>query len=152
GEGGEGDSDHSKALHSLIKHEVPIITVTQLKGGDTHKTLVLLDTRKMEEYRVSHIKGARHVGYKKFKLKNVANIPKETAIVVYCSLGVRSENIGKKLLHAGYKDVRNLLGGIFEWINQGNPVYDMTGSTTTRIHAYSKKWSKWLSKGKIVFE
>jgi len=33
---------------------------------------------------------------------------------VYCSLGIRSEVIAKKLKKAGYTNVFNLYGGIFE--------------------------------------
>src|SRR5690606_42136192 len=53
----------------------------------------------------------------------IYDIPKQSTIVVYCAVGNRAERIGEKLLKAGYKHVYNLYGGIFEWMNQGNPVY-----------------------------
>jgi 3-mercaptopyruvate sulfurtransferase SseA len=71
-------------------------------------------------------------------------------IVLYCSVGMRSEKIGKKLLEAGYKNVYNLYGSLFEWVNQGKPVYKKNGVQTSEIHTYSESWSRWLSRGTIV--
>jgi rhodanese-related sulfurtransferase len=103
--------------------------------------LYFLDTRSFEEYKVSHIKGAYFVGYKKFKMHHVEDISKDAAVIVYCSVGVRSEKIGDKLLRTGYQNVYNLYGGVFEWVNQGFSVFDENGKTE-KIHGYSKKWSK----------
>ena len=40
-------------------------------------------------------------------------------IIVYCSIGVRSEDIGEKLKELGYTKILNLYGGIFDWKNKG---------------------------------
>jgi len=72
--------------------------------------------------------------------------------VVYCSIGVRSEDIGEKLMDAGYNNVTNLYGGIFEWKNKGNQVYDTLGNETERVHAFNKHWGKLLSKGEKVYD
>jgi 3-mercaptopyruvate sulfurtransferase SseA len=74
-----------------------------------------------------------------------------TPIVVYCSLGVRSENISEKLNAAGFTDVRNLYGGIFEWKNKHNPVFDSEEIETEKVHTYSKNWSKWLTNGEKIY-
>jgi 3-mercaptopyruvate sulfurtransferase SseA len=66
-------------------------------------------------------------------------------------VGYRSEKISEKLKQAGFKDVSNLYGGIFEWVNQGNPVVDENGKITDNIHAYSKTWGVWLNKGVKVY-
>ena len=93
------------------------------------------------------------VGYEKFDLKNtLKKVPKKDAvIVVYCSLGVRSEDIAEKLKNKGYTKVYNLYGGIFEWKNNGNPVFSK-GIETNKVHAYSKEWGTWLLKGEKVYE
>ena len=49
-------------------------------------------------------------------------------------------------------DVSNLYGGIFEWVNQENPVIDTTGNETKNIHAYNKTWGVWLNKGNKVYD
>ena len=91
---------------------VPYITVAQLKSQEH---LVLLDTREEEEFAISRIPGATWVGYDTFITeKVVTNIPdKTTPIVVYCSVGVRSENIGERLQKAGYTQVKKSLWGNF---------------------------------------
>ena len=76
---------------------------------------------------------------------------KNSELVVYCSLGIRSESIASKLKKAGYSNVFNLYGGIFEWKNNGFTVYNLENIETENIHAYSKDWGIWLKKGKKVF-
>jgi hypothetical protein len=133
----------------MIKKTVPIIMVAELK---TKKNDVfLLDAREREEYEVSHLKNARFVGFKEFDIESVKDISKNAPIVVYCSIGVRSEKIGEKLLAAGYTNVRNCYGSIFEWVNQGNVVVDMDNKPTQKVHAYNKKWGVWVKKGERVY-
>ncbi len=136
-------------LRSMIKKTVPIIKVAELKSKKND--VFLLDAREREEYEVSHLKNARFVGYKEFDLESVKDISKNAPIVVYCSIGVRSEKIGEKLLAAGYTNVRNCYGSIFEWVNQGNEVVDMQNKPTQKIHAYNKKWGVWVHKGEKIY-
>ncbi|MFN3784500.1 MAG: rhodanese-like domain-containing protein [Spirosomataceae bacterium] len=136
-------------LKSMVKGTTPIITVQELKNKANSP--VLLDAREKKEFDVSHLKGAKWVGYDTFSLEAVKNIPKDAPIVVYCSIGVRSEKIGDKLRGAGFTNVQNLYGSIFEWVNQGNPVYDNQNKPTKKVHAYNKMWGMWLSKGEKVY-
>lgn len=134
-------------LDTLLSHMVPEADVTaarQLQGA------YYLDAREWEEFQVSHIPEARWVGYKSFDLTRLEGIPKDQPIVVYCSVGYRSERIARRLEQEGYSRVYNLYGGIFEWVNQGNSVQDASG-TTTRTHAYSAAWSVWLQAGEKVY-
>ena len=136
-------------LDSAYSHTVPLITVEEFKELDKHN-VYLLDTREAKEYKVSHLKNARHVGYFWFDMRSVYDIPKDATIVLYCSVGLRSEKIGAKLLRSGYQNVYNLYGSIFEWVNQKNPVYQSNGVQTSEIHGYNKEWSRWLERGAIV--
>ncbi|MBD3630617.1 MAG: rhodanese-like domain-containing protein [Cyclobacterium sp.] len=111
---------------------------------------VILDTREKEEFSVSHLEDARWVGYETFSLHSVSEIPKDETIVVYCSIGARSQEIGKKLKAAGYQNVYNLYGGIFHWVNEGNPVYSLDAERTERVHTYNKMWGMWVNKGEKV--
>ena len=115
--------------------------------------LVLLDTRRRKEFEVSHLQGATWVGYRSFDLAQFqAAFPdRKTEIVVYCSVGVRSENIGEKLLEAGYTEVKNLYGGIFEWKNQGLPVYTLEGTQTEKVHAYNRRWGRLLKNAEKIY-
>ena len=114
---------------------------------------IILDAREPREYTISHIKDAICVGYDNFDLGSVTSrIPDKTqTIVVYCSLGIRSEDIAERLKIAGYKNVTNLYGGIFEWKNKDFKLYNSRGNTTDSIHTFSEEWGKWLKKGIKVF-
>ncbi|MBK8965792.1 MAG: rhodanese-like domain-containing protein [Saprospiraceae bacterium] len=135
-------------LKTLLRHSVPEIDV-QASARDS-STVVFLDAREPSEFAVSHIRGAVSVGYDHFDLKKLSALDKKSRIVVYCSVGYRSEKVAEKLIAAGYKNVSNLYGGIFEWVNQGFPVFDQAGKTN-RVHAYDRTWGVWLDKGEKVY-
>lgn len=136
-------------LKTLLSHSVPEVSVSQVKEMPN---VLLLDAREWNEFKVSHIKHARHVGYDHFDIGKLQSINKKQKIVVYCSVGYRSEKISERLKKDGFTDVSNLYGGIFEWVNQGKAVVDETGKVTENIHAYSKTWGVWLNKGVKVYD
>lgn len=146
----QGQLTIQSVLEQYNNGSVDYITVEALGQKDN---CVVLDTREREEFEVSHLEGAIWVGYDTFELKEVLQLVpnKDTRIVVYCSVGVRSEDIGQKLQDAGYANVQNLYGGIFEWKNQGHPVYNETGLSTEKVHGYSKYWGSLLTNGTKVY-
>ena len=82
--------------------------------------------------------------------KNIT-LDKNKQIVVYCSIGVRSEIIAKKIRALGYTNVYNLYGGLFEWVNKGGELF-LANKRTQKVHAYSKKWGAYLTEGIKVYE
>lgn len=138
-----------QVLKKLNKGTVPYIKVEELKTKP-----IFLDAREPEEFNVSHIENAINVGFDKFDGKKVTTRIKDknATILVYCSIGVRSEIIGEKLLKLGYKNVFNLYGGIFEWKNCGKKVVDNKKIETNKVHTYNKAWSIYLKKGTKVYE
>ena len=136
-------------LKSMLKNTVTKISVKELIPKIDQ--VVLLDAREPQEFEVSHLKNAKFVGFNQFNISTLQNIPKNYEIVVYCSIGVRSEKIGEKLKAAGFTNVKNLYGSIFEWVNQGNQVFDTRNLPTKKVHAYNKKWGIWLNKGEKVY-
>ena len=135
---------------SMYKQTVPLIYEAEVKAqGLDH--FFILDTREKKEFEVSHIPGAQYAGYLKFQKSTVKNLPKDTPILVYCSIGVRSEHIGERLKKMGFDNVQNLYGGIFDWKNNGNEVVDTEGKATDNVHTYDKEWSQWLFKGTKVW-
>ena len=139
--------EYKEMLDNLYQHSVPLISVDSLKHL---KNVYVLDAREKEEYNVSHLKNAKHVGYIWFDMRRVVNIPKDADVVVYCSVGYRSEKIAEKLIKNGFQKVHNLYGGIFEWVNEHQPVYKTNGVQTSEIHTYNKDWSKWVTNGTKV--
>ncbi len=137
-------------LEKFNTNAIPYMTVNELIAADS---VILLDTRKKEEFNVSHLKNAHWVGYESFDIGTVENLilDKATPIVVYCSIGVRSEDIGEKLKKAGYANVKNLYGGIFQWKADGEPVFDTSGNSTEKVHAFSKQWGKLLTNAQKIY-
>lgn len=143
------DPEYKLLLDSIYDTDVPKVSVKEFINLNKHE-LYVLDIREEEEFEVSHLKNARNVGYFWFDMRKVYDIPTDAFIVLYCATGTRSEKIAQKLLHAGYKNVYCLYGGIFEWVNSGQPVYKLNGVQTSEIHTYTKEWARWVEKGTKV--
>lgn len=138
-------------LHKFNSGEVPYISVQELRMYQLDDKVTILDARETEEFQVSHLENAIFVGYDNFDGSELKSIPKDQKIVVYCSVGIRSENIADKIIAAGFTNVQNLYGGIFKWKNEELPVVDSTGTETEKIHVYSKHWSEWLKEGEKIY-
>ncbi len=86
------------------------------------------------------------MGYKDFSAQRLKGVDRRKAIVVYCSVGYRSEKIAEQMQAAGYQRVYNLVGGIFEWANYGKPLVDRDGKPTRAVHPYDAVWGRWLKQ------
>lgn len=139
-------------LNKYNTKSVPYITVQELAMPKTKA--IIFDAREPEEYSVSHLKNSISVGYNSFDMDAVESEfqDKNQMIVVYCSIGIRSETIGEKLQKAGYKNIHNLYGGIFEWKDRDFPIFDANGKKTDKVHVFSKAWGKWLQNGIKVYD
>jgi len=137
-----------RKLSRMLSGSVPFIYVQELEKIQDH--VILLDARELEEYHVSHLNGAIHIGYDRFDKSSMADIPLDADLVVYCSIGYRSEKIGQKLQKMGYRSVRNLYGSIFEWVNQGKTIVDSNAKPTPQVHCYNKKWSRWMTNPEYI--
>jgi len=142
----------SELLDKYNNESIPYISVQELAMPKTDA--ILLDARELSEYEVSHIKDGIYVGYDNFDISTVTEkiTDKSSQIVVYCSLGIRSEDIADRLKKAGYTKVFNLFGGIFEWKNKDFTVYNKDEEPTENVHAFSTAWSKWLLKGNKIYD
>ncbi|MEJ7821145.1 MAG: rhodanese-like domain-containing protein [Chitinophagaceae bacterium] len=143
-----GSGSFNSVLKVMLKHDVKEVTVTE---AEIKRNVIFIDAREKKEFDVSHIRNAIYAGYKDFNLAMLNAVSKQSEVIVYCSIGKRSEDITKKLVTAGYSNVSNLYGGIFEWVNQGNNVVDNNNRITPKVHAYGKFWGRWLDKGEKVY-
>lgn len=142
------NKDFDREIDDYLSGSVPAIYVEQLLKRDL-KTISILDARERKEYLVSTIPHAIHIGYDDFDMEVVSQLEKDDEIIVFCSIGYRSEKIGKKLLKAGFTNVKNLYGSIFAWANAGNPLVTPSGLPTRKLHTYNRKWSKWVENPDI---
>jgi rhodanese-related sulfurtransferase len=110
--------------------------------------LLLVDVRAPEEFAVSQLKGAINVT----TAEGIAAAIKErkpSTVVLYCSVGFRSSRLAKQLGRQGFEPVANLEGSIFQWANEGRPLFQ--GQTSVQqVHPYGKRWAGLLRPGLAV--
>ncbi len=126
---------------------VPRITTEQLAqwlSASSRQQPVLLDVRTEAEWNVSHIAGARRVDPGASAEVAAAGIPKDAPIVTYCSVGYRSSEMARRLRAAGFTNVRNLEGSIFEWANEHRPLL-RAQQRVTQVHPYNAWWGRLLA-------
>lgn len=142
-----------KLLDRYNSHGIPYISAEEMKMLLKENNTTILDAREKIEFDVSHIPTAKHIGFHQFSTQNdlLPKLNKNQLILVYCSIGIRSEKIAEKLKRSGFVNVKNLYGGIFEWKNKGFQVVDSTGRKTENIHVFSEKWSQWLHSGNPIY-
>jgi rhodanese-related sulfurtransferase len=145
-------SEYDKKLKSLYRNSVKTIKPVEVKELVIRgEKIIILDTRAPEEFNVSHLKGAQFLNWESYSIEDLKKLPKNEKIIVYCSVGYRSERVGEKLQKLGYQNVYNIYGGIFEWKNEGLEVVNQKSQPTDSVHTYNKNWSKWLLKGVKVY-
>jgi rhodanese-related sulfurtransferase len=101
----------------------------------------LIDARTPEEYEVSHLLDARLAPSDTHELSCwMNNLTNSAFIVTYCSVGYRSAVLAQQLQKIGYTEVYNLDGSIFEWFNEGQPVYKGK-QIVNQVHPFNQIWS-----------
>jgi rhodanese-related sulfurtransferase len=105
---------------------------------------VLLDARTADEYAVSHLRGALRIDPYRPLLRPLRGMPKDTAIVVYSSVGYRGARVAHWLGNQGYNNATAMSGSIFEWANEGRPL-ERNGGPVTQVHPYDDSWRYLLS-------
>ena len=128
--------------------DVPTITTDQLSArmSSSGPSPLLLDARTPEEFAVSHLPGARRVDPDATVAEladSLAWLDRQQPLVVYCSVGVRSGAVARRLQKAGFTNVENLQGSIFRWANEGRTLI-RDGQLTTRVHPYDAVWGRLL--------
>ena len=99
------DSDHANELKQ------------KLERGDKVK---ILDVREPNEYQINRIPGATLIPLGDVA-RRYAELDPEEEMVVHCKMGGRSAKAADFLRSVGFKNVRNLTGGILEWIDKVDP-------------------------------
>ncbi|HEY9846446.1 MAG TPA: rhodanese-like domain-containing protein [Candidatus Caenarcaniphilales bacterium] len=119
-----------------------------LAQPDTQKP-VLLDTRTEAEYAVSHLLGAHRIAPDTQDV--FLELARDTPIVTYCSVGYRSGLVAVRLQAAGYTQVVNLEGSIFQWANEGRPVYQ-NDQAVRQVHPYKPFWGHLLDQALHAYQ
>ncbi|MDQ0154585.1 rhodanese-like domain-containing protein [Robertmurraya andreesenii] len=90
------------------------ISTSELKNLLSDKSKQFIDVRTPGEYRRNHIRE-----FKNIPLQDIAKkadlLSKEKEVVVICQSGMRSQNAAKMLKRLGFKNIRNVKGGMSAW-------------------------------------
>ncbi len=91
--------------------KLPQISVQELKASLKNGGPLLVDVRTPSEWQSKHIEDAQHVPLSSFA-KQLPDLPNDRPIAIICGSGYRS-SIATSLLQArGYKEVKNVAGGM----------------------------------------
>ncbi|MDG2465023.1 MAG: rhodanese-like domain-containing protein [Crocinitomicaceae bacterium] len=146
---GQNPEGFEKMAINMAGKKAPIISMTEVQALQKKKEkIIFLDSRELKEYQVSHIYSAIWVGYDNIDWTKINKQDKKATIVIYCSVGYRSGKLTEQLKKKGYKNVKNLYGGLFNWANNGGGIVNTKGVDTKEIHGYNKTWSKWVNTDK----
>ncbi|MGB7001836.1 MAG: rhodanese-like domain-containing protein [Halobacteriota archaeon] len=131
------------------------ITITaeeakQMMGEN--QNIVILDVGTSTEYKSGHIAGSKLIPLLELE-ERINAIDGNSAVIVYCGSGVKSEKASKILLDHGFDKVYNIRGGLNAWQDAGFPV--VSGSTANHIFpsndSLSSEIEEILNSGKPVF-
>ncbi len=93
------------------------------KMVDNKENIIILDVRDREEYETGHIPGAINISRGSLDFKVRLIIPdKNSTIIVYCGLDLRSPLATKSMNDLGYKKAVNMIGGLKAWKEAGYPI------------------------------
>ena len=102
-------------------HKVILVNIEPTivkKKMETKSDIILLDVRTKEEYEgeLGHLDGAILIPVQELddRINELIKF-KEKEIIVYCRSGNRSVTGGKILLDNGFKNVKNMPGGMRKW-------------------------------------
>ena len=85
--------------------------------------LQLVDVRTPEEVKAGYIAGAEHIDiYDPKFIDKVSKLDKTKPVAVYCAVGGRSANAGRKLQELGFTQVYDLAEGYRGWARAGKPI------------------------------
>ncbi len=110
-----GLSSTSTHLETVMENE---ITVNELKTLlDKKADITLIDVREPHEYQISKIEGSILIPLGTLD-KKVSELPPEKNYVIHCKMGGRSAQAVAFLQKNGFKNVKNLVGGINKWAKE----------------------------------
>ena len=91
------------------------LSATELKEKILNdEPLVLLDVREPVEFRYAHIAGSVLIPLQQVP-QRLDELNTQQAIVVICHHGMRSQQAAHYLVHSGFENISNLIGGIDAW-------------------------------------
>ena len=127
---------------------VPRMTTARLaamRADESTQDIILLDARSAAEFDVSHLRGAALASNTRMALSALEANERESTVVIYCSVGYRSSRLATELRQRGFDNVFNLEGSLFQWANEGRPLY-RGDERVHEAHPYDEEWGQLLDR------
>jgi glyoxylase-like metal-dependent hydrolase (beta-lactamase superfamily II)/rhodanese-related sulfurtransferase len=109
-----GGIEAAEAEPGLLQHTDRMTAVTVAEELDSKTPPLILDVRAPGERKAKHIEGSLHIPLNHLR-ERLSEIPRDRPIIVHCAGGYRSSIAASLLRQNGFKDVRDLVGGIAAW-------------------------------------
>jgi adenylyltransferase/sulfurtransferase len=105
------------------------ITVEQLKAmRDRREDFLLVDVRNPDEFAINEIAGSKKLPLPDLPAR-FAELPKDKLIVLHCKMGGRSARALQFLRSQGYRNLKNVAGGITAWADRIDPTLPRSGTS-----------------------
>ncbi|HEU5107297.1 MAG TPA: rhodanese-like domain-containing protein [Micromonosporaceae bacterium] len=105
----------------MFGRRIPGVAPSEVDGG-----AYLLDVREDDEWTAGHVPGAHHLPMMEIPVR-LAEVPQDGDVVVVCRMGSRSGQVVAYLRQNGWDNVRNLEGGLQDWVAAGRELVSEDG-------------------------
>ncbi|MGH1438630.1 MAG: molybdopterin-synthase adenylyltransferase MoeB [Cellvibrionaceae bacterium] len=119
-----GDYDYFCGIDTEIENKIiPSISVHELKNQlNENSPPTLIDVRESTELDIVKLDYSLNFPKSNFNIDKLPNgINKESSLVIMCKSGGRSSDVVQKFIENGFTNVKNLEGGILNWIKEIEP-------------------------------
>ncbi len=127
-------TEQFKALMNEATTNIPQIEPEDIDV--LNEKLLLLDIREPEEFSSGYINSTNHLTIPRGKLEFAAikkiaiDYGHDTNIITYCYKGPRGALAACQLKKMGFTNVKNLNGGLLNWLEKGNTIKSYLGELT----------------------
>ena len=102
-------------------NDIPEIDVLALKKKiDANEACKIIDIREPAELAICKINNTIHIPMMDIP-KRLNQFNKNDELIIQCKSGARSTRVCEFLIHQGFNNVKNLKGGILDWIRIIDP-------------------------------
>ena len=110
-------------VDSMPYTDIDVVTAYNMVTEGKYPNLIILDVRTQSEYDNGHLENAILIPDTELKSRIDELLPyKDTEIVVYCHIGVRSSEAVNILDSNSFTKVYNVLDGIKAWKSANYPI------------------------------
>lgn len=109
---------------STLPKDFYMLSPKGLKAAiDAGEPMVVVDVRELSEFEAGHIEGAIHIPLRQLA-RGLDKLPsdKNATLAVICRTGGRSSYGTMALWLLGYRNLKNIMGGMQAWEKEGFPV------------------------------